>query len=151
MKNILNILLILLVLSLLSGCGNKENEDTDTIPIDVFRLLMEAEDLSGMADKTKTVITEAGSLNLPFEYHGVEISYRSRNPLIISDLGVVTLPTECWIESRDQQGNAVFKSLNDNWPIVLDVTLTYQGQTRTTKLLFVVAPQVGFTCNKYLG
>ena len=39
-------------------------------------------------------------MGLPKEYNGVEITYKSRNPDIISDDGIVTLPGECWIESR---------------------------------------------------
>ncbi len=153
MKKILFLLTLLFSGLILMGCQEGEPSD-ETIAIDqTFRLLMEAEDLSGMADKTKTVIRTAGSLGLPTSYQGVQITYSSRNKDIINDQGVVTLPTECWIESRDQQGvsRSQFNNLNDNWPVVVDVTLTYQGQTRTAKLLFVVAPIEGFTCNKYLG
>ncbi|PKK99595.1 MAG: hypothetical protein CVV57_00665 [Tenericutes bacterium HGW-Tenericutes-2] len=152
MKKILFLLTILLVAFALVGCKNDETEDPDVVDT-TFRLLMEAEDLSGMANKTSAVIREAGSLGLPTSYQGVQISYQSRNVNIIDNTGNVTLPTECWIESRDQQGvsKSQFNNLNDNWPVVVDVILTYQGQTRTAKLLFVVAPQEGFTCNKYLG
>lgn len=137
---------------LLMGCQN-QTETPIELSDDTYQLLMEAEDLSGMSSKTKVVITEDGSLNLPTTYKGVTITYRSRNTDIISHEGVVTLPATCWIESRDQQGNANpdFVGLNDNWPIVVDVTLTLNGQTRTAKLLFVVAPRTGFTCNTYKG
>jgi len=92
-------------------------------------------------------------LGLPTIYQGVTITYQSRNPEIISNIGVVTLPSSCWIESRDQQGlnPEQYRNLNDNWPVLLDVTLSFEGQQRTAKLLFVVAPREGFTCQKYLG
>jgi len=154
MKKILLLLMIIATVFALIGCQAEETIPTDDIVIDTtYALLMDAEDLSGMADKTKSVIRVAGSLGLPTEYRGVSITYSSRNQEIISNTGVVTLPTECWIESRDQQGlkKAEFEGLNDNWPIVLDVLLSYQGQSRTAKLLFVVAPTEGFTCDKYLG
>lgn len=139
-------LLLVLVLGFLVGCDKQKLEEED-----IFRLLMEAEDLSGMKSKTNSVISESGNLNLPTTYKGVTIIYKSRNAAIISDEGVVTLPDECWIESRDQQGIEVFENLNDNWPVVIDVTLSYKGQTRKAKLLFVVAPSPGFTCDKYQG
>jgi len=154
MKKILGVLTLLITLLGLMACTTGEEEtQTDVENYDVFRLLMEAEDLSGMSDKTKTIVRTEGSLSLPTSYQGVQITYSSRNTDIIDNNGNVTLPTECWIESRDQQGIAKedFKNLNDNWPVVVDVTLTYEGQVRTAKLLFVVAPQDGFTCNKYLG
>ena len=148
-------MLIMIFGLMVSACTNDIETPEDTLPMQdqTFRLLMEAEDLSGMADMTKSVITTNGSLNLPTEYLGVQITYSSRNKDIIDNDGNVTRPNECWIESRDQQGIAkeAFENLNDNWPVVVDVTLTFQGQTRTAKLLFVVAPENGFTCNKYLG
>jgi hypothetical protein len=152
MKRILFMFIFVLSFFLLQGCQNEE----ETIPdndIDVYRLLMDAEDLSGMANQTKSIITVDGDLGLPMSYHGVTITYASRNVSIISNLGVVTRPNECWIESRDQQGlnPEDYENLNDNWPVLLDVTLTYEGQTRFAKLLFVVAPREGFTCQKYLG
>lgn len=152
MKKYLLIMMIFMFSFLFAGCEadimTPENNE-----IDVYRLLMEAEDLSGMANKTKTIITTDGDLGLPTSYHGVAITYASRNADIISHTGVVTLPSECWIESRDQQGlnPEDFEHLNDNWPVLLDVTLSYEGQSRTAKLLFVVAPREGFTCQKYLG
>jgi hypothetical protein len=86
-------------------------------------------------------------------YKGVSITYTSRNQAIISNEGVVTQPNTCWIESRDQQGlpRTDLEGLNDNWPVVIDVLLSLNGQTRTAKLLFVVAPISGYTCDKYLG
>ena len=69
---------------LLTACGESEE--------DIYALLMEAEDLSGMKAKMGTVISEDGDLGLPKEYNGVEITYKSRNPDIISDDGIVTLP-----------------------------------------------------------
>lgn len=155
MKKILLIIIFIVTIFQLIGCTPNETEQIDDqVVIDqTYALLIDAEDLSGMANKTKTVIRIAGSLGLPTEYRGVSITYSSRNESIISNTGVVTLPIECWIESRDQQGLKAeeFKGLNDNWPIVLDVVLSYQGQSRTAKLLFVVAPSEGYTCNKYLG
>ena len=154
MKKLLFMLTLIIMVFGLVACSESEDEtETNTVNYDIFRLLMEAEDLSGMSERTKTVIRTSGSLNLPTEYQGVQITYSSRNKDVIDDNGVVTQPNECWIESRDQQGIAKdeFKNLNDNWPIVVDVTLTYEGQVRTAKLLFVVAPEEGFTCNKYLG
>jgi len=152
MKKLIYIFILLLSVTLLVGCQEKTDDSNETIIVDnTYRLLMEAEDLSGMTEKTQAIITQAGSLGLPTSYQGVTITYRSRNEEIISNSGVVTLPTTCWIESRDQQGDEVFENLNDNWPVVVDVTLSLNGQTRTAKLLFVVAPAIGFTCNKYLG
>ncbi|MBE0700088.1 MAG: hypothetical protein IH571_00210 [Acholeplasmataceae bacterium] len=149
MRKLLSIMILLLVVVILVSCKDVEEEPT----VDVFGLLMEAEDLSGMIDKTKTVVRADGSLGLPFSYKGVSITYSSRNEDIISNEGVVARPNECWIESRDQQGVAgeAYANLNDNWPIVVDVTLSYLGQSRHAKLLFVVAPQEGFSCDKYLG
>lgn len=129
---------------MLFGCKNDSSSDA-------FALLMEAEDLSGMKAKMNTLITESGDLGLPTEYKGVKITYKSRSPEIISDEGVVTLPAECWLESRDQKGEEVFEGLNDNWPVVIDVTLSYKGMERTAKLLFVVSPREGYTCDKYKG
>ncbi|MDD3999797.1 MAG: hypothetical protein PHX62_02740 [Bacilli bacterium] len=148
MRKIFNIIIILAFALLLVSC-DKDEESVD----ETFELLMQAEELSGMKAKTNTTITEAGSLGLPTEYKGVAISYKSRSPEIITDQGVVILPEECWIESRDQKGqvNEEFKDINNDWPVVLDVTLSYNGQTRSAKLLFVVAPVEGFTCDKYLG
>jgi hypothetical protein len=152
MKKTLLIGMIVLSFLFLQGC-QKTDETIQDNEIDVYRLLMDAEDLSGMTNKTKSIITVDGDLGLPMSYHGVTITYASRNASIISNLGVVTRPNECWIESRDQQGLNPndYQNLNDNWPILLDVTLTYEGQSRTAKLLFVVAPREGFTCQKYLG
>lgn len=152
MKKTLLILMIFLGLSFAAGCQQEVESQTES-DIDIYRLLMDAEDLSGMANKTKSIITMDGDLGLPMSYQGVTIAYASRNESVISHLGVVTRPNECWIESRDQQGlNAIdYQNLNDNWPVLLDVTLSYEGQTRTAKLLFVVAPREGFTCQKYLG
>lgn len=148
----------LLVLSLfaitLVGCQKSNASVTADNELDnTYLLLIEAEDLSGMSSKTKTTITEDGSLGLPTSYKGVSITYESRNKEIISDSGVVTRPNTCWIESRDQQGqvNEEFIGLNDNWPVVIDVVLSLNGQTRRAKLLFVVAPREGFTCSNYKG
>lgn len=145
MKKLFLFFILVLSFAFLVGC-EKPTEETEE---DIFQLLMEAEDLSGM--KTNTIITKDGSLNLPTEYKGVQISYKSRNTAIITDDGIVTRPGECWLESRDQQGEEVFENLNDNWPVVLDVILTYKGQTRKAKIMFVVAPRENFTCDKYQG
>ena len=152
MKKSMMFIVLFSMFFLLIGCQEQPSTETEQA-IDVFRLLMEAEDLSGMSSKTKSVITVDGDLGLPSIYQGVTITYQSRNPEIISNLGVVTLPSSCWIESRDQQGlnPEQYRNLNDNWPVLLDVTLSFEGQQRTAKLLFVVAPREGFTCQKYLG
>lgn len=151
-KILLSLFLIILSLMIIS-CQDELSETKEVEIDDTYLLLMEAEDLSGMADKTKVVITSDGSLMLPTTYKGVSISYSSRNEDIISNEGLVVQPNTCWIESRDQQGipKDEFEGLNDNWPVVLDVLLSYNGQTRTAKLLFVVAPKSGYTCDKYLG
>ncbi len=119
----------------------------------VYQLLVDAENLSGMSRYNNQIISANGDLALPKDYRGVTITYSSRHPEIISNDGIVTLPDTCWIESRNQQGQDTgqFDHLNDNWPVVLDVTLTFMGQVRTAKLMFVVAPAEGFTCDKYLG
>lgn len=151
-KLFLMIMVMVFGLSLI-GCQDQKPTNEAVVIDDTYILLMEAEDLSGMASKTKVVITADGSLNLPTTYKGVSITYTSRLPEIISNEGVVSRPNTCWIESRDQQGisRQDLVGLNDNWPVVLDVTLTLNGQTRTAKLLFVVAPREGFTCNNYKG
>ena len=151
-KYVIVILMFIMGLIMVS-CQEDESETIPTVIDDTYILLMEAEDLSGMAEKTKVVVTQEGSLELPTSYKGVTITYSSRVPEIISNDGVVTLPDTCWIESRDQQGltRDDLVGLNDNWPVVIDVILSYQGQQRTAKLLFVVAPQAGYTCDKYLG
>ncbi|PKK86731.1 MAG: hypothetical protein CVV63_03965 [Tenericutes bacterium HGW-Tenericutes-8] len=141
---------ILLISLFLAGCEEK----TVTVEKeDIYQKLVMAETLSGMSEKTSTVIRTEGNLSLPTAYEGVTITYTSRNPEIISNNGEVTLPLTCWIESRDQQGtdNDEYANLNDNWPVVIDVVLSYQNQNRSAKLLFVVAPQAGFTCDKYKG
>ena len=177
MRKLITFMLIMLVLFSLIACKSDKTPDPSIIPTDptqvptdstdptvvptdptlvpdsAFLRLIQAEDLSGMKSHMNSVIRFDGSLNLPTEYQGVVITYVSRVPDIISHDGIVTRPNECWIESRDQQGlsRAEFEGLNDNWPIVVDVILEYQGQRRTAKLLFVVAPRDGYTCNKYLG
>jgi hypothetical protein len=117
----------------------------------VYRLLLEAEEMSGFIQYQDQVIRESGDLLLPTSYKGVVITYTSRMPEIISNQGIVTLPDECWIESRTQDGNTVIPNLNDNWPVIIDVLMTYQGQQRTAKLLLTVTPEAGFTCDKYKG
>ncbi|MBN2504734.1 MAG: hypothetical protein JXB20_05255 [Bacilli bacterium] len=118
---------------------------------DIYQLLIEAEELSGMTRYDGLIIREDGDLELPTEYNGVTITYSSRNEAIISDSGIVTLPDTCWLESRSQDAEEVFENLNDNWPVVVDVLMEYMGQTRSAKLMFVIAPAAGFTCDKYLG
>lgn len=150
MKKIYLFLILLLAVTSLVACKD-ESEDEGTRD-DIYLLLMNAEDLSGMQSLVAPyILVDETNLNLPTEYQGVTITYASRLPEVISDDGEITHPNECWIESRDQQGVEIFEGLNDNWPVVIDVTLTYEGQTRTAKLLFVVAPSEGYTCNKYLG
>lgn len=170
MKKLFAIALVSLVFLFLAGCDSTTapttstttstdssvSTSTVTTALDekaVYQLLVDAENLSGMSQWNGLLVTEAGSLGLPTSYKGVQITYSSRDKDIISDAGVVTLPDTCWIDSRDQAGQDTgeFDHLNDNWPVVLDVRLTYGTQVRTAKLLIVVAPGEGFTCDKYLG
>ena len=69
MKKKLILLIVLFISFILVSC--KEDEIIIDIEDDVYMLLMEAEDLSGMAEKTKVLIMQDGSLGLPFEYQGV--------------------------------------------------------------------------------
>lgn len=167
MKKTFAFLIASLVFLALLGCDSLSSASTTTVPATsttatqvttldekaVYQLLVDAENLSGMSKWNGLLVTESGSLGLPVSYKGVTIAYSSRNKDIISDQGEVTLPDTCWIDSRNQAGEDTteFDHLNDNWPIVLDVRLTYGGQVRTAKLLIVVAPAEGFTCDKYLG
>lgn len=147
-------MLWLLVCALFSVAACNKIEDPEEQRDDIYLLLLDAEDLSGMQEKTAPyVLTANDSLNWPTSYRGVTITYVSRSPEIIGHDGTIMHPDECWIESRDQQGeiNEEFVGLNDNWPVVIDVTLAFEGQTRTAKLLYVVAPSDGYTCDKYLG
>ncbi|MDY0372647.1 MAG: hypothetical protein WCR28_03725 [Candidatus Izemoplasmatales bacterium] len=118
---------------------------------EIYALLVEAEELSGMQSYNGKLISESGDLHLPSSYRGVTIIYSSRNEDVISNDGYVTLPDECWIESREQDGITPKPGLNDNWPIVVDVKLTYGNQERSAKLMFIVVPADGFTCDKYKG
>lgn len=149
MKKIYSMITVILLALALAACGNKTPEKEEKT--DSYQKLVQAETLSGMTSKMGMVIRTDGSLDLPTNYEGVSITYKSRNPEIISNDGVVTQPNQCWIESRDQQGETTFENLNDNWPVVIDVVLTYENQSRNAKLLFVVAPRIGYTCDKYLG
>ena len=149
MKKVYTIFIMLFVVIGLVAC---QSETPETQRDDIYKLLMDAEDLSGMQEKPAPyVLSTTDTLDWPTSYQGVTITYESRLPDVIDNNGNITHPDECWIESRDQQGVEVFEGLNDNWPVVIDVTLTYEGQTRTAKLLFVVSPSEGYTCNKYIG
>ena len=152
MKKLLFSSLLLVVLLLVSACQSSNTETNDVSrEREVYQLLIETENLSGMTSSMGRLIATNGSLGLPTSYKGVSITYTSRNPEIISHEGVVTQPNSCWIQSKDQQGVVDFPNLNDNWPVVIDVLIAYEGQQRTAKLLFTVAPAPGFTCDKYLG
>jgi hypothetical protein len=160
MRKVLDLIFLLIFSMTIVACDKETTTTTDVditttdqggSEIDVYQLLIEAEELSGMKDYDGILITESKDLGLPTEYNGVVITYKSRNSEIISDEGVVTLPDSCWIESREQDGVTPMPNLNDNWPIVLDVTMEYMGQVRTAKLMFIVAPAPGFSCDKYLG
>lgn len=161
MKKAFVLSLVLLVFLFVAACDSSTATTTPTTNTTVtelsekavYQLLVDAENLSGMSQWSGLLVTEAGSLGLPTVYKGVQITYSSRNKDIISDDGVVTLPDTCWIDSRNQAGQdtSTFDGYNDNWPVVLDVRLTYGSQIRTAKLLIVVAPGAGFTCDKYLG
>lgn len=160
MKKVLSLFFVLIIVFALQACDKEITTTTDNdvtttnqelSEAEVYQKLIEAEELSGMKDYDGILITESKDLGLPTEYNGVVITYSSRNSEIISDEGFVTLPDSCWIESREQDGTTPMPNLNDNWPIVIDVTMEYMGQVRTAKLMFIVAPAPGFSCDKYLG
>ncbi len=165
MKRYVILLGLLLISFVLVGCDKEssttttEASTTDSLTTlytgfsetEVYQLLIEAEELSGMNRYNGLLITESKDLELPTEYNGVLITYSSRDKSIISDEGVVTLPDSCWIESREQDGVTEVPNLNDNWPVVVDVTMEFMGQVRTAKLMFIVTPEAGFVCDKYLG
>lgn len=150
MKKILNIFVVLTLLLILTSCKDSVESDSEA-----YQKLVYAEDFSGLHELVAPkIITKDGPLNLPTEFEGVKISYKPR-PVqgiqIIDENGVVTRPDTCWIQSKDQQGVKDFPNLNDNWPVVIDVTYEYKSETKKGKLLMIVAPKEGFTCNKYLG
>ena len=153
MKKSLFMVLFLILILAFASCAEATTTVDPTIAEEraAYQKLVAAETLSGMGAWNGILIDSAGPLGLPTAYQGVQITYASRQPDIISDDGVVTLPDTCWIQSKDQLGEEDFANLNDNWPVVLDVTMTYLGQTRTAKLMFIIAPAAGFTCDKYLG
>lgn len=151
MRKRLIFFLFFFVLIPLFGCEGTTTQNSVENEKAIYQLLTETEALSGMSSWSGKLITESGNLDLPTEYKGVQITYHSRNTDILSDEGVVTLPDTCWIQSKDQQGEEDFPNLNDNWPIVVDVVMIYENQTRTAKLMFLIAPAEGFTCDKYLG
>lgn len=155
MKRLLLLTLMMVFAGSLIACGVTTTVSTEDPAIvaerDAYLTLISAETLSGMNRYFGQIIRTDGDLALPFAYEGVSIVYSSRLPEIVSHTGVVTRPDSCWIHSRDQQGLIDYPNLNDNWPVVVDVTMTYLGQIRTAKLMFVVAPRDGYTCDKYLG
>lgn len=165
MKRYLIFLSLMFVSLVLIGCDNESSTNisltsttisnttlyTGLSEAEVYQLLIEAEELSGMNRYNGLLITESKDLELPTEYNGVEITYSSRNTSVISDQGIVSLPNSCWIESRKQDGVTEVPNLNDNWPVVVDVTMEFMGQVRTAKLMFIVTPETGFVCDKYLG
>ncbi len=147
MKKIFLILMAIMSL-LINSCGNdktsieKEREILDKIQEAIY-----------MADypvKQGEIVTS--DLDLPSEYKGVKITWEATNfPEIIKPDGTVNRPSECWIESRDQQGKVKFNDINYDWPVVLEATFEYEGVKDTHKLLVLVRPIEGFTCNKYKG
>ncbi len=179
MKRLIGLLVISVMSLLLFACGNDTTQTTTAIQTNtttatqtnlttaqttstnvtttlniesqIYKLLIEAEELSGMTDWNGLLISVGQDLNLPTSYKGVTITYSSREPSIVSNDGIVTLPDECWIESREQDGVTPIPNLNDNWPVVVDVLMTYLGHERTAKLMFIIAPEAGFTCDKYKG
>lgn len=159
MKKFLALFLILFVVTMLAACDKTDTTTTsqtyvtttvDT-EVEIYQLLIEAEELSGLTKWNAILISGNINLELPTAYKGVTFTYSSRVPEIINNLGIVTQPDTCWIESREQDGVTKMPGLNDNWPIVVDVTMEFEGNIRTAKLMFLIAPAEGFTCDKYLG
>lgn len=153
-KNILLLLLITLFLFSLFACQTTpEEEDDVTQEREIYQTLVRAEEISGLTGFNNKIINKDGSLGLPTEYEGVKFEYSSRNKDIISDDGVVTQPMTWWLQSRNQQGEVVeeFSGLNKNWPIVIDVKMTYENQVRKAKLLIIVVPHPDAVAPDYLG
>lgn len=150
MKKFICIIIIALIF-VVSGCSSKttktNNNDEETIKLNKIQ---EAIYMVNYPAKQGQLITD--NLALPTSYNGVSITWETINyPEIISSTGVVTRPNTCWIDSRDQQGVVKFPKINNDWPVVLQATFAYQGMTDIHKLLVVVKPIDGFTCDKYLG
>lgn len=153
MKKHFKLILSLILLVTLAACGTKKPEVEDDHEKEVYKILAEAEEISGLTSFNSRLITENGSLGLPTEYNGVTFSYSSRSKDIISDDGVVTQPMTWWLQSRNQQGEVVdkFTDLNKNWPVVIDVVMKYENQVRNAKILILVAPHKDAVAPEYKG
>lgn len=152
MKRLLIGLTLLLTLSLVGCKESQTNKDIEEKRV-VYQTLVEAEERSGLTNFNSRVIVENQNLNLPKTYNGVTFSYSSRNKDIISDEGDVVQPSTWWMQSRNQQGEVVeaFSELNKNWPIVIDVVMTYKDQERKAKILIIVAPHKDAVAPEYKG
>lgn len=153
-KNILLLLLITLFTFSLFACQNKPEEaDNVSQEREFYQTLVRAEEISGLTGFNNKIVDEEGSLGLPTEYEGVKFTYSSRIKEVISDDGVVTQPMTWWLQSRNQQGEVVeeFSGLNKNWPVVIDVKMTYENQVRQAKLLIIVVPHRDAVAPDYLG
>lgn len=145
------ILLIVLAFSMVFSLAACKGDDKDAESKAVYAKLKQAEELCGILKYQNKIISSSGQLDIPTEYEGVTISYKSLNEDIISSTGYVTQPTTQWIHSRDQQGEIVFDGLNDVHPVGIWVTFTYKGETRTAKLIIRVRPIEGAELPPYLG
>lgn len=146
------IFIILMMAVLLVGCHNQSNNEIEENR-EIYQKLVEAEERSGLINFNSRVIQENQDLNLPKAYNGVTFEYSSRNKAIISDEGIVTQPMTWWLQSRNQQGEVIeaFSELNKNWPIVIDVLMTYENQQRRAKILIIVAPHKDAVAPEYKG
>lgn len=153
MKKLLAILTFLMAFALFS-CKKDGKESKEVLKErENYQMLVEAEERSGLLNFNNTIVTENKDLNLPKEYKGVTFNYASRNKNVISDEGVVTQPNTWWLQSRNQQGEVIeeFLELNKNWPIVIDVTMTYENQVRKAKILIIVVPHDDAVAPEYKG
>lgn len=147
MKKIYIYLMILIAASFLYGCDKKNRELTEGEILHEISMAILRADYGGL--KTGNIIEN--DVTLPTFYKDVTITWKSSNPEIIDNTGSVVRPNECWVESRDQQGQQVFEGLNDLWPVILTGTYTYKGLEDTHKIIVRVKPADGYTCNKYKG
>ena len=139
-------------LLIVTSCNNNPSSSLNSIEQE-RQILDKIQNAIYMADypvKQGDVVTN--DLDLPTSYNGVVITWEAKNyPDIIDSDGTLHRPTECWLDSRDQQGEVKYPNINYNWPVILEATFEYQGRTDTHKLLVLVKPMDGFTCDKYLG
>lgn len=149
MKKIFSVILLLISFNLLCSCHheNTSKEKTEGEILNDISMAILMADYGGL--KSGDIILK--DIKLPTSYRDVKISWESSNPEIIDSSGKVTRPSECWIESRDQQGQKVIDGLNDLWPVILTGTYEYLGLKDTHKIIVRVRPGEGYTCNKYRG